>query len=214
METRYLSATASLVDSLQAHELLEALLERSKPPLPAMKSKKHDLLSAPFRYRPRTDSRFRPAGQRGLWYGARHLPTACAEVAWWRSAFIRDSEGLQATSLMTQHTFFAARIQGRGIDLMAPPWLACRALWTDAVSYAHTHQLGRAVQDSTASVICYESVRAPGAANIAVFTPDALFEPRGGLDASRQQWACTASGQHAMMRSEKDPAQQLEWRWS
>lgn len=81
------------------------------------------------------------------------------------------------------HTFFAATVAGHGIDLMAPPWLACR----------------------------YESVRAPGGACVAVFTPDALREPAGGLDATRRRWTCTATRNHVMMRDDIDPSQRFEW---
>ena len=79
VESQYASATIQLVDSLAEHDLLEQLIEGSEPALPADRGpRKHFLLLAPFRYTPRHDSRFRPAGHRGLWYGARAVRTVMA----------------------------------------------------------------------------------------------------------------------------------------
>jgi hypothetical protein len=202
VESQAASATSTLVDSYTEHDLLEHLLEASKPPLPVVKGRtKHFLLTAPFRYVPRHSSRFRQAGQgrHGLWYGATDLQTACAEVAYWRMRFIADSAGLRDSRIVTRHTFFAAAVKGRGIDLMQPPWNALRADWTHGSDYAPTHRLSAAAEAVALQVIRYESARVPGTACLAVFTPDALREPRGGLDASRQEWVCTATQRHVMM---------------
>lgn len=213
VESQYASATTLLVDSYAEHDLLEALLETSKPPLPAIAAPaKHFLLITPFRYTPAQDSRFRRAGQgrHGLWYGARELRAACAEVAYWRRRFILDSAGLVDSRIVTHHTFFAATARGQGIDLMAPPWSGLRALWTDAADYGATHRLAEAAEAAGVQLIRYESARAPGCACVAVFTPDALREPPGGLDATRQQWTCTATRDHVMM-AEARGAQRHEW---
>jgi hypothetical protein len=210
VESQSISATSTLVDSHQEHDVLELLLEASKPPLPlagigagaAAKGRaRHFLLTTPFRYAPRHGSRFRPGGQgrHGLWYGARALRAACAEVAYWRMRFIADSAGLLDSRIVTRHTFFMAAVKGRGIDLMRPPWNAFRAAWTHGGDYAETHRLAAAVEAAGLQVIQYESARAPGCACLAVFTPDALREPRGGVDASRQEWVCTATRDHVMM---------------
>jgi hypothetical protein len=206
VESQSVSATSTLVDSHQEHDVLEHLLEASKPPLPVTAAAprgraKHFLLTTPFRYAPRHSSRFRLAGQgrHGLWYGARALRAACAEVAYWRTRFIADSAGLLDSRIVSHHTFFAAAVKGRGIDLMQPPWNVLRAAWTHGSNYAETHRLSVAVEAAGLQVIQYESARARGYVCFAVFTPDALREPRGGLDASRQEWICTATRSHVMM---------------
>lgn len=214
VESQYASATMVLVDSLDEHEVLEHLLEASKPPLPATKAAaKHFLLTTPFRYTPTQDSRFRQAGQgrHGLWYGSPVLMAACAEVAYWRQRFILDSAGLVGARIVSHHTFFAAAVAGHGIDLMAPPWLACREAWTGN-DYAPTQRLAAAAEPAGMAVIRYESVRAPGCACVVVFTPDALREPAGGLDATRRRWTCTATRDHVMMRDDIDPSQRYECR--
>lgn len=210
VETQYASATTLLVDGYAEHDALEQLLEASKPPLLAMKARsKHFLLLSPFRYTPVHDSRFRRAGRHGLWYGARALKAACAEVAYWRMRFIQDSAGLAERKIITHHTFFAAVVQGIGINLMMPPWDAGRSVWTGD-DYQATHALADAAGPAGIEVIQYESARAPGLACLAVLTPDALSEPRGGLDATRQKWTCTATRDHVMM-ADRDGAQRHEW---
>lgn len=213
VESQHASATTVLVDSLDEHEVLEGLLETSKPPQPATSAASlHFLLTTPFRYTPAQDSRFRKAGQgrRGLWYGSPVLAAACSEVAYWRQRFILDSAGLVGARIMSQHTFFAAAVAGHGIDLMAPPWAAWREAWVGS-DYTQTHRLAAAAEPAGIAVIRYESARAPGCACLAVLTPDALQEPKDGLDATRRRWTCTATRDHVMMRDDADPAQRLEW---
>ena len=213
VETQYASATTLLVDSYHKHDVLEQLIEDSKPAPPkARPQRKHFLLTTPFRYAPLHASRFRPAGQgrHGLWYGARVLEAACAEVAHWRMRFIADSAGLIDSRIVTHHTFFAAAVSGRGIDLMAPPWDAFRAAWTRGGDYTETHHLAAAAEAAGIEVIRYESARAPGNACVAVLTPDALSEPPGGLDATRRNWTCTATRERAMMM-EVDGGRRFEW---
>ena len=66
-------ASERWTDSLQSQVLLEALIERVKPPAPPGQ---HRLLTTPFRYPPlRSGSRFTAADQRELFYGARGLGT-------------------------------------------------------------------------------------------------------------------------------------------
>lgn len=214
VESQYASATTLLVDSLAEHELLEQMLEDSKPSAPELRARtKHFLLLTPFRYTPRHDSRFRQAGhgRHGLWYGARQLEAACAEVAYWRRRFILDSAGLADARLVTHHTFFAAALRGSGIDLTAPPWNRYAADWMHPSDYRATHRLSVAAEGAGLEMIQYASVRAPGGVCVAVFTPRALVEPRGGLDATRQTWVCTATRDWVMLRAQADPSQRFEW---
>lgn len=213
VETQHISATLRLVDTGSEHDLLEQMLEDSKPPLPPAAAKdKHYLLAAPFRYTPKTASRFRPVGYHGLWYGSRELRAACAEVAHWRMFFVLDSAGLRDRKVVTRHTFLVARVTGLGIDLTRLPWVAARDAWTSGKDYTETHKLGCAAESAGVQVIQYESVRSPGDTNFAVFSPAALNEPRGGIDASTQSWTCSATRDRVMMRSDRTAADQFEWK--
>ena len=65
VEAQHVVSTMRLVDSAAEQDLLEQLLEASKPALPATRQPRHYLLLTPFRYRPLHASRFRPAHARG-----------------------------------------------------------------------------------------------------------------------------------------------------
>lgn len=214
VETQYLSATLRLVDDLAEHEILEALLEDSKPPLPPAAGKRqHYLLTTPFRYYPRHASRFRPLGQHGIWYGALALRTACAEVAYWRMVFVRDSAPLSTREVRSQHTFFAARVHGMAIDLGTKPWVAARRIWTANDDYSGTQALAAAAVHDGVEVIRYESVRDPGGFNLAVFTPTMLSQPAGGIAASEQAWICLATSQGVKMLRDGHSGEGFDWVW-
>jgi len=198
VEAQHVVSTMRLVDTPTEQDLLEQLLEGSKPPLPTTARPQHYLLTTPFRYNPAHASRFRKPHAKGQWYGAQALVAACAEVAWWRHRFILDSAGLLDQVLLTEHTFFQAAIRGRSIDLMAEPWVQARATWIHSDDYHATHALADAAQERGLQWLGYESARAPGQRCAVVFDPDALSEPPGGLDATMQTWHCKATRQSVM----------------
>jgi len=210
VETQYASSSLQLVDSHAEHDVLEALLEASKPPLSAETLKKHFLLFTPFRYTPGQGSRFRALGHFGIWYGARELEAACAEVAYWRMRFILDSAKLAKRKITTHLTFFMASVQGSCVDLTAPPWNAFEDVWKSSQSYAETQRLAEEAEAVGIQVIQYGSVRAPGCTCFAVFTPEALSEPLGGIERSRQKWTCTATRDRVLMAEDGGPGR-FEW---
>jgi len=187
-----------LVDTPDEQDLLETLLEGSKPAMPPTKQPKHYLLATPFRYSPAHASRFRPAHAKGQWYGAKDLEAACAEVAYWRHRFILDSAGLAKVDLLTEHTFFQGAINGLAIDLMTPPWDVSRTVWTDGADYLATHAVAAEAQRRNVQWIAYESVRSPGQQCAVVFDPDCLSEPVAGLEATKQTWHCKANRSSVM----------------
>ena len=193
VEAQHVVATMRLVDTLAEQAVLEQILERSKPRLPPGTEGQHYLLAAPFRYRPRHGSRFRRPGALGVWYGAETLRTACAEVAYWRWRFITDSVGLAGTELLTEHSFFCARVDGQGIDLCAAPWSAAQALWTHDSDCAPTQRLAAQAAARGLQCIRYPSVRDAGGVCLAVLQPQALRQLEPG---SPQTWHCrtTARG--------------------
>ncbi|GAB1388822.1 MAG: hypothetical protein AMXMBFR78_01280 [Rubrivivax sp.] len=205
VESQYANASLDLVDSYREHDVLERLLEESKPPLPDCGRGKHFLLCTPFRYTPQRPSRFRSLGHRGIWYGARQPRTACAEIAYWRKRFILDSAGLTNSRIKSSHTLFAASIDGLGIDLTSPPWVAFEACWTSSEDYTQTHGLAAAAEDAGLQVIMYASARAPGGTCFAVLSVEALGEPKGGIDRTRQNWICIATRDRVEMIQKDGP---------
>ncbi len=198
VEAQHRVATLRLVDTLAEQEQLEALLEASKPPAPA--GALHYLIATPFRYRSPHGSRFRAPGEPGLWYGAKELHTACAEVAYWRWHFLIDSAGLREGALVTEHTLFQARVRGRAIDLREPPWSRHAAAWTDPRDHGPCQALGRAARRHV-QWLRYASVRRPGGSCAAVFDPQALSLPQPPV---QQTWTCKVTATQALMVHDED----------
>lgn len=197
VEAQHAISTMRLVDSLGEQDVLEGLLEQSKPALPSMKLPKHYLLSTPFRYRPEHPSRFRAAGSLGVWYGSEDLIAACAEVAYWRHRFIMDSDSLADDELLTEHTFFQARVSGAAVNLLAQPWVAANHLWTHPTDYSATQGLAALARDRGVQWICYGSVRAPGHRCAAVLHPDGLVD-LVAHGTTQQTWHCRTTRKMVM----------------
>jgi hypothetical protein len=101
------SYVAPLVDSTAERDVLEEILERSKPPRPRP-SLEHFLLFTPFRYCERTPggSRFvRHAAQCAM-YAAEHEEVCMAESGHWAfHNFIAKSEGLHEETINLRTCF-------------------------------------------------------------------------------------------------------------
>lgn len=198
VETQYIAATMRLVDSAGEQELLEQMLEGSKPPMPEEGKGVHYLLAAPFRYMPQTGSRFRAVNEPGIWYGADDPFCACAEIAYWRQRFLLDSAGLVKSHIATEHSMYEASVSGIAIDLLAPPWNQAQVLWKNPSDYSQTQRLGGLVRNSgTVSWIRYESVRAPEHICAAVFDPKIL--KMNTQEARYEQWHCLTTNDRVTM---------------
>jgi hypothetical protein len=87
VEAQYHVSTLKLVDSVAEQELIENLIEMTKPPLPLECRDLHYLLSTPFRYGAvyPNGSRFRRAGMtEGVFYASETPQTAVAEMTFYR----------------------------------------------------------------------------------------------------------------------------------
>lgn len=84
-------------------------------------------------------------------------------------------------------------MDGRGIDLMAPPWSELRDVWRHPSDYTATQALAEAAEAENVQWIQYESVRAPHAALAAVLAPNALRGTTQAVNASLQEWTCKTS---------------------
>src|SRR5919197_6285972 len=107
VEAQFRNSTRKLVDSDEEQRVLEELLDRrAKLPVPAGFEDLHYLLYTPFRHPPlRNGSRFGTRMERGILYGARELPTAFAEVAYYRLAFL-DGPAVDLGELRLELTAF------------------------------------------------------------------------------------------------------------
>jgi hypothetical protein len=202
VEAQFRNSTRQLVDSDEEQRTLEELLDaRAKLPVPAGFEGLHFLLYTPFRHPPlRNGSRFGTRQERGILYAARELPTAFAEVAYYRLVFL---EGTQAplAPLTVDRTAFSFRLAAaRAIDLTVEPFRAFEARISSPVSYRDSQRLGASMREDGVQACLYVSARAGGRRiNLAVF--ENVFRPPRPLD--EQRWTCTATPQRVEFRAQR-----------
>jgi hypothetical protein len=178
VEAQHLVSTSLLVDTLAEQEVLETLLEGSKPPVPAQLKDLHWLLFTPFRYAPPPGgSRFRGPHDPGVLYAADEIRTACAELGYWRWRHLLDSPTLAAMPQRPQ-TVFQIGLRGSTIDLREPPLARQRRKWIDPRDYSATQRLAVRARAQQIDLIRYESVRDPKHAGcVAVLDAAAFSHP-------------------------------------
>lgn len=191
VEAQHRVSTISLVDSLAEQAELEALLDATKPPLPAAMAGLHYLLATPFRYPPLTHgSRFRSATDPGVFYGADERRTACAELGFWRWRFLLDSPELAGIDARPQ-TVFKTRIDGAVVDLRTAPLNRDAATWTDPRDHSGCQSFAAIARAASVDAIRYQSVRDPqheactAVLKFGVFTRGELVEQTWLLSVTR-----------------------------
>ncbi len=194
VEAQHRISTRKLVDSDAEQGVLEALLDGVKPPVPpdpALASL-HYLLYTPFRHPPlKHGSRFGSRRERSLFYGSERLPTAFAEVAYYRLLFLEESEANLSPIMVELTAFRAVVASGRAVDLTATPFDVSRPSLISRSSYRVTQGLGRDMRSDGVELVRFESARDPRrGANVGIF--DAVVfqtsRPRG-----LQTWYCVAT---------------------
>jgi RES domain len=197
VEGQHLLSTRHLVDSAAEHDLLERLLDETKPPVPREPefAGLHYLLFTPFRYPPlRHGSRFGTRQERSLWYGAEALVTAQAEYAYYRRVFFAGSSATLLPNTIAVTAFRASVATARGIDLTRAPFEAFRERLASRTSYAEAQQLGGEMRAAGIEAFRYHSARgSKDGVGIGLFTP-AAFAGKSPLRPA-QNWQCTVTVQ-------------------
>ena len=183
VEAQHHVSTLKLVDSVDEQELLEDLIEESKPPLPPECRDLHYLLSTPFRYGAvyPTGSRFRRAGMtEGMFYAAEAPQTAVAEMAFCRLLFFAESPDTPWPANPAEYTAFSAEYATKkAIDLTKGKYSADRARWMHVTDYSHCQAFADAARAAKIEIIRYASVRDPDhGINLAILTCRAFAKPQ------------------------------------
>lgn len=188
VEGQYAASTMKLASSLEDQEILEDLLEESKPQYPEEAYNFDYLIATPFRYFPYPEgSRFRRAGQRdGVFYSSLEQATAIAELAFYRLLFWRQAEGVIYPEAGCEHTAFQVAVKSsKVLDLTKAPFRDDAGL-TDKADYSKTQALADAARGEGVEVLISRSVRCPhGGKNINVLSLDAFKVKNSN---KRQSW--------------------------
>jgi hypothetical protein len=180
IEGQYRSSTVRIVDTDDEHNVLEKLLEESKPPVPAPCQHLDYQFWSPFRYgKYPKSSRFRRAGPTpGVWYGAEDPLTAVCETIWGAVRFYSASPATPMPRWPVEHTAVQADIQTAiATDLISDD-MKDQGRWMDPNDYSDCLLLAEQVRDDHCAAIRYASVRHPeNAPNIAVLQCSAFAQP-------------------------------------
>ena len=191
VESQEQIATNTLVDNLEEQELLEQLLEDSKPALPPGDKQYHYLLTTPFRYPPlKYGSRFGTRYEPSLFYGSHSLITALAEASYYHFLFWYGMSYPPASGqFVTQHTVFGVKYETMtGLQLQNKPFNEYVEYLIDPLEYAATQQVGAAMREYGIEAFEYLSARDTNRGlNAALFTPSALASLQ---PLYQQQWLC------------------------
>jgi hypothetical protein len=189
VEAQHVVATLKLVDTLAEQQVLEEILEATKPPVPPECRHLHYLLATPFRYGAPYPggSRFRRAGYTpGVFYASQTVSTALAEMAFRRLLFFAESPHTPWPINASEYTAFAVRFRtGAGLDLMEPPLARAARDWTHPTDYGRCHALADAAREAGVEVLRYQSARDANGRNTALLTCRAF---RSREPVARQTW--------------------------
>jgi hypothetical protein len=190
VEAQHYVSTMKLVDTVAEQDVLEALLETTKPPFPPECAGLDFLLATPFRYNAvyPSGSRFRQAGRTpGVFYAAEAPETAVAEIAFYRLLLHCETPALPFPSNAAEFTGFSVAVTTKvALDLTAPPFVADRETWTSPTEYAPCQALAEQARSASIEAIRYQSVRDPEAgSNLAILSCAAFTAPR---PLERQTW--------------------------
>lgn len=179
VEAQHIASTMKIVDSKDEQDLLETLLEGSKPSQPPSAEALDYLLATPFRYDPlRGGSRFRSLTDPGVFYGAESVRTAGAELGYWRWKFLKDAVDLEKLEPVA-HTAFRADVSTLVADLRKPPFSADAEAWLHPTDYSATQAFAQVAREANIGGIVYQSVRDPHPAwCMALLTPQAFSKPK------------------------------------
>ncbi len=191
VENQEQKVTVSLVDNLAEHEVLENLLEESKPVAdwhPRL-ARLDYLLRTPWRYPPlQWGSRFGRRFEPSIFYGALSDAALFAEAGYYRMLFLEGMETPFRERIVSQFTVFEANYQtSQGMDLTRPPFEKHAPVLRHKSHYQPCQVLGTELRERGVEVIHYRSARAANdATNVALFSPAALRSrkhrrPRHGL---------------------------------
>jgi hypothetical protein len=202
VEAQHRVSTMKLVDSLAEQDVLENLIERTKPAYPAECGRLHYLFKTPFRYGAAypNGSRFRRAGLTpGVYYASEQPGAAVAEMAFYRLLFFAESPQTPWPANPSEYTGFSAALQTRRmLDLTKPPLNRDAALWRRPADYGPCQALADVARKAETEIIRYGSVRDPaGAANVAVLSC-AAFANAEPLEAQTWRIGVSENGGYAI----------------
>lgn len=179
VENQEQKVTLRLTDNLAEHDVLESLLEESKPEGVEHPRLRHldYLLRTPWRYPPLPwGSRFGRRYEPSLFYGALDRNALFAEAAYYRLIFLEGMRKPFKERVISQFTVFEALYRtDQGLDLSQRPFRKHEKVLRDRADYGPCQALGTVLREREIQAITYLSARTvDDRLNVALFSPLAL----------------------------------------
>lgn len=201
VEAQHVASTMKIVDNAAEQDLLESLLESSKPTLPDETKGLSYLLATPFRYSPRRPgSRFRSIADPGVFYGSQSVRTACAELGYWRWKFLNDAVDLDKIEPVA-HTAFRADVHTTAVDLRDAPFDRDTRSWMHLTDYSATQAFARIAREAEIGAIVYQSVRDPNANWCAALLTPRAFSSKKPSPSTQTWWLAVQPDQVVWRRN-------------
>ena len=201
VETQEDAATRRLVDSLEEQELLEQLLDGTKPDYREGSTGRHYLITTPFRYPPlEYGSRFGHYEMPSFFYGSEKIITSLTECAFYRFVFFDDMEIAYDKIVISEHMSFTVNIQSNtACDLTTIVDMQIQMMLQDQINYIPCQRLGEYLtEELKVTVLRYYSARAKGEVNLAISDISAITSDS---PANQVKWTFETGEQHISMRS-------------
>ncbi|OSI60338.1 hypothetical protein BSZ21_38935 [Bradyrhizobium canariense] len=189
VEAQHQVSTMKVTDTSEEQDVLEQIIEDTKPPIPTGCERLDFLLVTPFRYsviNP-NGSRFRrPNAPHGVFYASEHALTAVAEMAFYRLLFYAESPATPYPQNPGEYSGFAVEIASdRTLDLTELPF-ANEDQLNHLRDYSQSQGFADQAREARIEVIRYRSLRDPEhRSNLAVLSPAAFAKPE---PVGRQSW--------------------------
>jgi RES domain-containing protein len=189
VEAQHQASTMKVTDTLEEQEILETIIEETKPPIPTGCEGLDFLLMTPFRYsvsNPNGTRFRRPNAPDGVFYAAESSSTAIAEMAFYRLLFFAESPQTAWPQNPGDYTAFAADFKSeRTLHLTVSPFNEHHLLY-DLVDHSLSQALAGWAREANIEILRYTSVRDPERkSNLALLSPKAFAKPD---PVDRQSW--------------------------
>ncbi len=206
VEAQHIASTMKLVDTQDEQDLLESLLDDSKPVWHDATQKLDYLLGTPFRYDPlRGGSRFRGQNDPGVFYGAQSVRTAGAELGFWRWKFLQDAKDLDRLEPVA-HTAFRVEVSTTVVDVRTATFATAAQALHHPTDYVPPQAFARVAREAQVGAIIYCSVRDPQPGwCMALLTPAGFAKARP--QAPVQTWFLAVTQQAVTWRRDNESMQ-------
>ncbi len=183
-----------LVDSIEEQQILEELIEESKPVLLQSQIGFHSLLYTPFRYPPlKYGSRFGKRTEPSLWYGSLNIEIVMAEKAFYQLAFINASTANFGMTSSPMATFSVLLNMINGVKLNEAPFIKFKNKISSPSDYKNSQLLGTRMRESNVDGFTFYSARdVKTGINVGIFKIHA-FANKNPDSKSFETWQCNTT---------------------